>query len=73
MTLIKFIRGAAAHGVAMLIAFGLSAAPVQAGYIVTLLQQGSNVVAIGSGSVNLGGLTPSCPTQCSTNAPLMPG
>jgi len=72
MTLIKFIRGAAAHSVAMLIAFGLSAAPAQAGYIVTLLQQGSNVVAIGSGSINLGALTPSCPTHCLTNAGVNP-
>jgi hypothetical protein len=41
----------------MLLAGGLSARPAQAGYIVTLTQQGGNVVATGSGMLNLGGLT----------------
>ena len=47
----KQIGGAAAIGVAMLVGFGLSAPPAQAEYIVTLSQQGSNVVATGSGVV----------------------
>ena len=40
----------------MLIGFGLSAPSTQAGYIVTLTQQGSNVVATGSGTLDLTGL-----------------
>src|SRR5258708_7413922 len=36
-------------GGAMLISFGLSAPPAQAGYVVTLQQVGSNVVATGMG------------------------
>jgi hypothetical protein len=36
----------------ILIGFGLSAPSTQAGYIVTLTQQGSNVVATGSGSID---------------------
>jgi hypothetical protein len=49
--------GAAALGAAMLIGSGLSAPPAQAGYVVTLTQQGSNVVAIGGGTIDLTGLT----------------
>jgi len=44
--------GAASIGAATLIGSGLSA-PTQAGYIVTLTQQGSNVVATGSGTLDL--------------------
>jgi hypothetical protein len=47
---------AAAIGVAMLTGYGLSAQPAQAGYIVDLTQQGSNVVATGSGEIDLTGL-----------------
>jgi hypothetical protein len=43
-------------GVAALAVSGL-AAPAQAGYVVTLEQQGANVVAIGSGPLDLAGLT----------------
>jgi hypothetical protein len=46
-----------ALGVAMLTGYGLSATPAQAGYIVTLTQQGSNVVATGSGPIDLTGLS----------------
>jgi hypothetical protein len=42
---------------AMLIGSGLSAPPAQAGYVVTLTQQGSNVIATGSGTIDLTGLT----------------
>jgi hypothetical protein len=42
---------------AMLIGSGLSAPPAQAGYIVTLEQEGLNVVATGSGTIDLTGLT----------------
>lgn len=47
---------AAALGVAMLIG-GLSSSAVQAAYTVTLLQQGPDVVATGSGSIDLAGLS----------------
>jgi hypothetical protein len=42
---------------AMLIGSGLYAPPAQAGFIVTLVQEGSNVVATGSGTINFTGLT----------------
>ena len=50
-----FIKGVASLGAAMLI--GLSAPPARAGYVVDLTQQGSNVVATGSGPIDLTGLT----------------
>jgi hypothetical protein len=50
-----FIKGTASLGAAMLI--GLSALSAQAGYVVDLTQVGSNVVASGSGAVDLSGLT----------------
>jgi PEP-CTERM motif len=50
-----FIKGVASIGAAMLI--GLSALPAQAGYVVDLTQVGSDVVASGSGAIDLGGLT----------------
>jgi hypothetical protein len=43
---------------AMLIGSGLSAPPAQAGYVVTLTQSGSNVVATGSGSIDTTGWSP---------------
>jgi hypothetical protein len=48
------IKGIASLGAAMLI--GLSAPSAQAGYVVDLTQQGSNVVATGSGAIDLTGL-----------------
>ena len=53
----KITLRAAAIGVAMLTGYGLSAPPAQAGYVVTLTQQGSDVVATGSGPIDLSGLT----------------
>jgi hypothetical protein len=50
-----FVKGIASLGAAMLI--GLSAPPAQAGYVVDLTQQGSNVVASGNGAIDLTGLT----------------
>ncbi|MGH7057287.1 MAG: PEP-CTERM sorting domain-containing protein [Acetobacteraceae bacterium] len=44
---------AAAVGAAMVAGFGFAAPPAEASYIVTLTQQGSNVVANGSGSIDL--------------------
>ena len=50
-----FIKGIAGLGTAILI--GLSALSAQAGYVVDLTQQGGNVVATGSGAVDLTGLS----------------
>jgi hypothetical protein len=49
------IKGIASLGAAMLV--GLSALSAQAGYVVDLTQVGSDVVASGSGAVDLTGLT----------------
>lgn len=49
-----FIKGIASLGAAILI--GLSAPSARAGYVVDLTQQGSNVVATGSGRIDLTGL-----------------
>jgi hypothetical protein len=49
------IKGIASIGAAMLI--GLFAPSAQAGYVVDLTQQGGNVVATGSGPIDLTGLT----------------
>lgn len=57
MTFVKRIVGAAALGATMLMGVGFCAPPADAGYIVTLTQQGSNVVASGSGSLDLTDLT----------------
>ena len=48
---------AAGIGVAMLSGYGLSAPPAQAGYVVTLTQHGTDVVATGSGPIDLTGLS----------------
>jgi hypothetical protein len=56
--------GGAADGVAILIGFGLAAAPAQASYVVSLVQEGANVVATGSGSIDLVAVTPTCRTLC---------
>lgn len=56
MGVLKQIGGAATVGAAMVIGCGLSAPPAQAAYVVTLTQVGSNVVATGSGTIDLAGL-----------------
>jgi hypothetical protein len=56
MTFVKRITGAAALGTGLLIGCDLIAPPAQAAYVVTLNQVGSNVVATGSGSLDLSGL-----------------
>jgi hypothetical protein len=53
MKFVKQTAGAAAFGMALWIGSGLSAPSAQAGYVVTLEQVGSNVVANGSGTINL--------------------
>jgi PEP-CTERM motif-containing protein len=50
------IARAAALGVATLIGSGLSSPPARAAFTVTLEQEGSNVVATGSGSINTAAL-----------------
>jgi len=55
MTSGKRTAGAAALGAAMLIG-PFASPPAQASYIVTLTEVGNNVVATGSGSINLTGL-----------------
>lgn len=55
MTLVKRIAGGAALGLAMLT--GLSTRPAQAAYMMTLTEVGSDVVATGSGSLDLTGLS----------------
>ncbi len=52
-----FRWGLIGAGAAMLVSAGLSAPPVQAGYIVTLEQVGSNVIATGSGAIDPTGLS----------------
>jgi hypothetical protein len=47
------MAGAAALSAAILFGCGLLAPPAQSGYIVTLTQQGTSVVASGSGSIDL--------------------
>ncbi len=49
----KRIAHATALGVSILLGCGASAPSAQAAYIVTLVQQGPNVVATGSGSIDL--------------------
>jgi PEP-CTERM motif len=53
MTFVKRIAVETALGAAVLIGASLSGPPAQAGYIVTLTQQGTSVVAAGSGSLDL--------------------
>lgn len=55
MTCVKQIAGLAALGAALLL--GLCTPSAQAAYIVTLTQQGSNVVASGSGTLDTAGLS----------------
>jgi hypothetical protein len=55
VTLVKGIA-AAALGAVMVIGCGLSDPPAQAAYIVTLAQQGTSVVATGSGTIDTAGL-----------------
>jgi hypothetical protein len=55
MTFATRMAGGTAIGTAMRI--GVSASPAQAGYIVDLMEKGGNVVATGSGNIDLTGLT----------------
>lgn len=57
MTFQDLLASAAAVGVAMFISAGVSVPPAQAAYVVTLKQDGPNVVATGSGTISLAGLS----------------
>jgi PEP-CTERM motif len=57
MTFVKQVAGAAVLGAGMLIGCGLLAPPAHAGYTVTLDEVGGNVVATGSGTIDLTGLS----------------
>src|SRR5436190_8170014 len=54
---LKFFKPTLAITLAIVLAWLLSARPAQAGYTVTLQQVGGNVVATGSGAIDLHGLT----------------
>jgi hypothetical protein len=56
MIVVKWMSGPAAMGMAILLGSGLSASSGSAAYIVTLVQQGGDVVETGSGTINLAGL-----------------
>jgi hypothetical protein len=62
-----FVRSLLGAATASLLVFS---SPAQAGYMVTLVQQGSNVVATGSGPIDLTGLTPVLPNP---NSFVLPG
>src|SRR4051812_43043769 len=53
MTFVKWIAGAAALGVALLLGSGPISSSAQAGYVVTLKEVGSDVVATGSGTLDV--------------------
>lgn len=57
MTSVARISGAAALGAAMLIGCFVAAPPARAAYTVTLKQQGNDVVASGSGTLDTAGLS----------------
>ncbi len=57
MALLKRMAGAATLGGALMLGAGLFASPGEAGYVVTLQETGGNVVATGSGPIDLTGLS----------------
>lgn len=67
---IKRIAGVAMPGGALLLGSSLIVAPAQAGYVVTLAQVESDVVATGSGAIDLSGLTG--PTLDSAGSGMIP-
>jgi PEP-CTERM motif len=58
MKFLDRMASATAFGAAMLIGTGLSAPPAEAAFVMTLEQDGPNVVATGSGTIDLVGLSP---------------
>jgi hypothetical protein len=61
MMFLNEIGGAVTLGMAVLIGFGVITPAAQAGYVVTLEQVGRNVVATGSGPIDLTGLSSAGP------------
>ena len=57
MKSLEFFKPTLATTLAIVLAWLLSVRPAQAGYIVTLQQVGPDVVATGSGAIDLTGLT----------------
>ena len=57
MKSLKFFKPALATTLAIVLAWLLSVRPAEAGYTVTLQQVGPDVVATGSGAIDLHGLT----------------
>jgi len=57
MKSLKFFKPALATTLGIVLAWLLSVRPAEAGYTVTLQQVGTNVVATGSGAIDLNGLT----------------
>src|SRR5437660_9854779 len=57
MKSLKFFKPTLATTLAIVVAWLLSVRPAQAGYTVTLQQVGPDVVATGSGAIDLTGLT----------------
>ena len=57
MKSLKFFKPTLATTLAIVLAWLLSVRPAQAGYTVTLQQVGPDVVATGSGAIDLTGLT----------------
>ena len=57
MKSLEFLKPTLATTLAIVLAWLLSVRPAQAGYTVTLQQVGPDVVATGSGAINLNGLT----------------
>ena len=57
MKSLEFLKPTLATTLAIVLAWLLSVRPAQAGYTVTLEQVGPDVVATGSGAINLHGLT----------------
>jgi hypothetical protein len=69
MKLLEFFKPILAITLAIVLAWLLSVRPAQAGYIVTLQQVGPNVVATGSGAIDLTGLTFSSPSLSTHHNP----
>ena len=57
MKSLEFLKPTLATTLAIVLAWLLSVRPAQAGYVVTLQQVGPDVVATGSGAIDLRGLT----------------
>ncbi len=70
MKSLEFFKPTLATTLALVLAWLLSVGPAQAGYTVTLQQVGPNVVATGSGAINLTGLTH--PQSISQNPQIQP-